>query len=390
MQPIPSPLALREVAPAQLSRLLRDSRPMLEVNPLPARLPDLKDGEQVNARVVDSLSGNRFLVLVKNQLLTLNLNRGQMLAAEPGSTLRLSVAQISPKLTFHLNGDPLSEQVDRQLSRVTLSGASRYLATLLTQAARGNEDSRAQATPDSARTPLIARQPGMTAMQNALAAQPDTKAMAQALRLLVSGSGAFYESHLAQWVNGQRPLADIQAEPQARLELPRALLSLLTQQHAEAENEPVSDRYASLRAALRGPDEQEATATRHQNANTALGQLVARQLDTLEHRQLLVQGTAWPEQGFELLVEEEPHADEREAEGGSAQPGSWTGRLALNLPHLGPVEARIRLTGSGVQIRMDALSPASAAQLAAHRNQLAGQLDSGGLTLIQYSVNRDA
>ena len=39
MQPIPSPLALREVAPAQLSRLLRDSRPMLEVNPLPARLP---------------------------------------------------------------------------------------------------------------------------------------------------------------------------------------------------------------------------------------------------------------------------------------------------------------------------------------------------------------
>ena len=63
MQPIPSPLALREVAPAQLSRLLRDSRPMLEVNPLPARLPDLKDGEQVNARVVDSLSGNRFLVL---------------------------------------------------------------------------------------------------------------------------------------------------------------------------------------------------------------------------------------------------------------------------------------------------------------------------------------
>lgn len=399
MLPISNLSGVSALSPSQISRVLRDGRPLLEVSPLPARLPDLKLGEQVTARVVDALPDNRFIAMVKNQLLSLNLSRGQMLAAEPGSTLRLTVAQLTPKLMFQLAGDPVSEKVDRQYSRVTLSGASRYLGALLTQAGRGgNETSRTQATPMLAREPLLplaaqrqantaltqqAGQTGQTAQAQALSqlagGLASTRELAGLLKQLVSGSGVFYESHLAQWVNGEKPLAEVKTEPQARLELPKAMLSLLDKSaQDDGADLPVSQL---LRHA-------EADTQKQQNANTALGQLLARQLDTLEHRQILVQGQAWPEQAFDLLIEEDK-TQEREADG-TEMPKQWISRLALDLPQLGAVEARITLSGQGVQLRFDALNPETAARLAGERERLRQGMQDSGLTLLQYAVNREA
>ncbi|KKB64212.1 hypothetical protein WM40_06865 [Robbsia andropogonis] len=44
-----------------------------------------------------------------------------------------------------------------------------------------------------------------------------TSLLAKALVQSLENSGLFYESHLAQWASGQRPLAAIEREPQARL-----------------------------------------------------------------------------------------------------------------------------------------------------------------------------
>ena len=399
MLPISNLSGVSALSPAQLGRVLRDSGPLLEVSPLPARLPDLKLGEQVTARVVDALPDNRFIAMVKNQLLTLNLSRGQMLAAEPGSTLRLTVAQLTPKLMFQLAGEPLTEKVDRQYSRVTLSGASRYLGALLLQAGRGgNEASRNQATPMLAREPLLplaaqrqanaaltqaATAPGQMAPTQALSPLPggmvSTRELAGLLKQLVSGSGVFYKSHLAQWVNGEKPLAEVKTEPQARLELPKAMLSLLDK--SGQEDGPEASVGQPLRPA-------ESDTQKQQNANTALGQLLARQLDTLEHRQVLVQGQAWPSQPFDLLIEEDK-TQERDADGTEA-PRQWISRLALDLPQLGAIEARITLSGQGVQLRFDALNPETAARLAGERERLRQGMQDNGLTLLQYAVNREA
>ncbi|EOH6282417.1 flagellar hook-length control protein FliK, partial [Burkholderia cenocepacia] len=46
---------------------------------------------------------------------------------------------------------------------------------------------------------------------------PPVAALRAALAQAVSESGLFYESHLAQWLAGQRPLAALLREPQARL-----------------------------------------------------------------------------------------------------------------------------------------------------------------------------
>ncbi|NOK57077.1 flagellar hook-length control protein FliK, partial [Burkholderia thailandensis] len=59
-------------------------------------------------------------------------------------------------------------------------------------------------------------QSAQAAAQAALAASP-AAALSLALAQAVAQSGLFYESHLAQWLAGQRTTAELAREPQARL-----------------------------------------------------------------------------------------------------------------------------------------------------------------------------
>ena len=68
------------------------------------------------------------------------------------------------------------------------------------------------AVPARPNSPLLATSP---------AGQPGaTQDLASALARFVDQSGLFYESHLTQWVMGQRPLSTLLQEPQASLRNP--------------------------------------------------------------------------------------------------------------------------------------------------------------------------
>ncbi|MBR8440581.1 flagellar hook-length control protein FliK, partial [Burkholderia cenocepacia] len=69
--------------------------------------------------------------------------------------------------------------------------------------------------PAAPATPASAQASSAAAARDALA--PPVAALRAALAQAVSESGLFYESHLAQWLAGQRPLAALMREPQARL-----------------------------------------------------------------------------------------------------------------------------------------------------------------------------
>ncbi|MBR8421228.1 flagellar hook-length control protein FliK, partial [Burkholderia dolosa] len=56
-----------------------------------------------------------------------------------------------------------------------------------------------------------------TSAAHEAAGLPPVAMLRAALAQAVSASGLFYESHLAQWLAGQRPLAALMREPQARL-----------------------------------------------------------------------------------------------------------------------------------------------------------------------------
>lgn len=88
-------------------------------------------------------------------------------------------------------------------TRETLSFAARAILHVL--------DGEGQAAPPGA--PVLRAVPTGTPAQLATS-------LRQALPQLLQQSGLFYESHLAEWVQGGRPLAELKSEPQARLASP--------------------------------------------------------------------------------------------------------------------------------------------------------------------------
>jgi hypothetical protein len=123
----------------------------------------------------------------------------------------------------------------------------------------------------------------------------------------ISGSGLFYESHLAEWVDGARTIGQIRTEPQNGL------------------NPPL---------------------------------VVDDQLQALSSGAIAWRGEVWPGQTGELMIgEEERHAR-------ADQPTTWHARLALHLPDLGRIEAHLSLNGQRLDLRF-------ATDTAAHRDTVA-------------------
>ncbi len=173
-----------------------------------------------------------------------------------------------------------------------------------------------------------------------------TTAIAQALQAGLEHSGLFYESHLADWIAGQRSLNAIRAEPQAAL-----------------------------------PD----------NA-TALPAIVNAQLDLLDRGQLRWQGELWPGQLAELWLQrdaqaaEDPYqAQQHPTESGAqddARPGRrWQARLVTTLPVLGTISTQFTLQGDRIELKLSSAEPGTATALQSASPQLAGMLHHSGLML---------
>lgn len=427
--------------PVQLARFVKDvAKPLLEVNPIPPRLPALKVGEEVTARVVNTLPDNRFVVMVKNNLLTLNVSaRGeQALSAQPGSLMKLKVASVGPRLTFTMASEVANEPVNRSMSRVTLSGATRYLSALLLQA-RSQFPSESGEPRLSARNTAFGRdmnwnnqaagkvvdfgaaalgkQANLTARLTSLAkpwpsqmagtqalfnnnpakvsqllgtdqdlSLPDSQTLASGLKKLVSSSGLFYESHLKEWFKGERPLAELLEQPQAKAELPRAILNLLKPTEGQTIDEALlANKLADL--AGKGANKESSSV----NMSPLLGQIVSKQLDVFEFRQVAFQGELWPGQSFILQIEqplEEQRTEERQAYGSEEEARTWHTRLAMDLPSLGGVEARLSVGPQGVSLHFVTERGDVAQLIDTHRTRLQQGFLSAGLSLNQFQIDR--
>lgn len=377
-----NPLSPQSVSPVRL--LTEGDRALLDATILPARLPNLIIGEQVSARIAEQLSDNQVAVLIKNALFTLTLPAGLQ---PKGDTLNLRVASLKPNLSFALTeGEATGESKDSSV-QVDLSPASRYLTRLLSAA--GQDQSDDTATGAGGKTPMPApgadgKTPaGSSATQGALerllvgggtgqagkllAGSGDAQAaktlalnthnsppaqVAEQLKQGVEKSGLFYESHLKAWDQGRLPLEQLQAEPQAKA------------------------------GQLLGQDSPQGRA-----AVPELGNLVQRQLNALESQQMPVQGFAWPGQSMQMLIEQEK-TDERNAhDDGDVQP--WSTHLALNLPMLGGVSARVRMVGKAVQVSF--LTEESSAENLIQKNskRLEDGMAAAGLNLATLSVKHE-
>ena len=131
-------------------------------------------------------------------MLDMNLPRN----TQPGESIELTFVANQPRLTFMLSRDlaAAANGTPEAKPQVALSDTARFLGALIQKIADQTEPSAAV----TKSTPVLSSAPA------------DIKEFATALRNTLSQSGLFYESHQAQWVAGERKLADLLQEPQAR------------------------------------------------------------------------------------------------------------------------------------------------------------------------------
>ncbi|MDN7182017.1 flagellar hook-length control protein FliK [Caballeronia sp. SEWSISQ10-4 2] len=271
--------------------------------------------------------------------------------------------------------------------------------------------------------------------------------LAGMLARTVADSGLFYENHIAQWLGGQRSLASLSNEPQARTDrsasglpsgsfaqpaaaaaevwidetlLPptfaadnpnpmnsaRPVPTPQTPQQAAALAASVREMPASVFSSSAPASSGASTGTQSSAAHVqdsavqaALASgihpstipLVRQQLDVLASDQFRWAGEAWPGAKFEWQIQPQNHGpQERDAyqdqNGGAIDADrAWHTRVTLTLPTLGNVDADLVLTGNQLVVRMNA-SEGGAARLAADGDHFRQQIDAAGLQLAGLTV----
>jgi hypothetical protein len=241
---------------------------------------------------------------------------------------------------------PASElpELDGSTPAPTLSSTARVLTTVLGTAQAGQASQLA----------LI----GKTALFGNAA--PDAAELAQKLQSTISQSGLFYESHVTEWVKGERTLPELMREPQMQ--------RMLAQQGGDG----------AARAAAGGPD-------------LTAAQMINQQLHTQEQGRVQWNGQAWPGQPMQWEIRREQR-EGRKDEGGAddAEPEQvWRSGVRFRLPSLGSISAAVTLIGGQVHIQVQAGSDDTATTLRAYAGKLEGAMEAAGAPLSSLTIGRE-
>lgn len=189
------------------------------------------------------------------------------------------------------------------------------------------------------------RAPAPVRIAQPLIASPEpaapVQAIAERLRSTLERSGLFFESHMAQWTRGERP------------------------------DEAIARELLQLRA---------------EQAPIAPASRVAAQLHALQTQAVVLQGPAWPGQPATIEIARERAG----AEGAAADDAAtcFNATLALDLPGLGPLVARLRLSGATVAATFESAQPET---ISAALAELRASLEARGLTpVLLQAVAPDA
>lgn len=224
-------------------------------------------------------------------------------------------------------------------------------------------------------------------------------ALNNALQQTLGTSGLFYESHLAQWLSGERSSDSLQNEPQAQLgngtaagtaanaaqngaspladKLSESITNFFTASAASG-GEANAANAAALSSAARSGIEQ-AGLPLHPDSIA----LVRQQLDLLATSNFQWSGQAWPGTSMNWEIER------RDGDAGAAPDGTqvWHTRISLELPNLGKVDAVLALSGSQLSARVTA-NPQSAATLSGSSNEFRRRTAAAGIDLTSLQIRR--
>jgi len=354
-----------------------------------SRLAQIANGQQLQAKVLSTYNDGTYLVRIANTAARMVLPT----STRTGDTLQLTMVGKDPRPTFLLTESSRGE--DDESTEVSLSTAGRAMekdmkslkaaqqgltnvVTRDNQLDEGDAKNAApnQLAPESTKTSLSSAGKLVDALLHAseesdlpsaikpgspLVANPtsNTPQLANALRDSVALSGAFYESHVAEWADGKRPMTELLKEPQAQLG-----------QQTQA---------AGVSSLLNTTDP----------ANTQLGQLINLQLNALEQQRIVWHGEVWPGQQMEWEINRDsPDQQQQNAQEDEFAP-SWHSVVRFNFEHLGSVSASIRLIGQQIHMQVRTANDVTAAALRANGSMLSDAMEAAGSSLDSLIVKRD-
>jgi hypothetical protein len=326
-------------------------------------------GRTVPVAVLAKMADGTFLVRVAGNPARMALPDG----AQPGTEIPLKVVPGDPRPAFQLTGAlattpltysagaaaplpggaELQELPTADLAKVAVQTTAAAATTAAAPAALAADPKTAPQLSPTARTlgdvlgaALKLPQPTASVHASApIAAAPtaDTQKIASGLENAIGKSGLFYESHLAEWAGGARPLADLKGEPQ------------------------MATGRQAMEAVRPGVAPDPATA-----------QMISQQLTTQEQNRVTWQGQLWPGQAMQWdIARDAPEGNGRGgAEEDSAMP--WRSKLTLRFAALGELGASIVLAGDQVHIRLQAGSDAAGEVLRAYAARLQDALAAAG------------
>lgn len=270
-------------------------------------LAQLNKGQLYQGKVVARLDDQSFLVALNGSALRMALGK----ETHVGELVSLRYMGGFPTPTFLLSAQVASG------SYTSISPAAQLINQFLNTSDSGQATSRFEAPQAVTSAPFnpVAR-------------------IANDLRQALVMSGLFYESHLAEYMAGKRPLSAILQEPQ---------------------NQPAS----------------------------TLTSLVPQQLQILEQQRLLWHGEVWPRQQMEWEIDRQERQDQQAADADETKINS---KITLHLPRLGEVTANISHVNGHMRIELLAGKESTLALLKQQSPKLVESLETSGQTLGHLTV----
>lgn len=159
--------------------------------------------------------------------------------------------------------------------------------------------------------------------------------LADSLAKTLSQSGLFYESHLGQWVEGERSLDQIKQEPQNQL-------------------------------------------------GTDTPALVSKQMDVLDQKMVTWTGPVWPGQHMSWtswIDPEDANQQHSQSKSSKAHASPVHSHLVLSLPNLGTINARFSLRDQRLKIKLNVGNPKALVRLESKLSELASAIRKSGQAL---------
>ncbi len=296
-----------------------------------------EQGHKYQALVEARLSNGNARVSIAEKLIQMHLPE----EFRAGSKLDVIFVNHEPDLKFLISNQALLE-TDNNTS---ISTTGRFLGALMQNAFNHSLPKTTQLI--TSYTPILDE------------ASINSAELPGLLQKTITQSGLFYESHQAQWINGENTLENLHNEPQ---------------------NKPMSVTTEISKSIIPASLNTDVPLSTHNIS------LVLQQLATLETSHLFWRGEVWQNQQMEWDIFEQPENNNRSDFDPATQ---WQTQIRLSMPELGYIIARISLNASSINIKLAASQLEAASLLRNNQLPLAVDLQSAGLTIKAIEVQHD-